>query len=89
MGGISDVDLENGPVEEPEGKRARGKDKRTNDEEGETRGKNEPQPVLLSLSLSAAKHKADPKQGRNVGTHGTVTCRTPNLPRRTRFNHDR
>lgn len=51
MGGISDVDLENGPVEEPEGKRARGKDKRTNDEEGETRGKNEPQPVLLSLSL--------------------------------------
>lgn len=51
MGGISDVDLENGPVEEPEGKRARGKDKRTNDEEGETRGRNEPQPVLLSLSL--------------------------------------
>lgn len=87
MGGISDVDLENGPVEEPEGKRVRGKDKRTNDEEGETRGRNEPQPVLLSLS--AAKHKADPKQGRNVGTHGTVTCRTPNLPRRTRFNHDR
>lgn len=51
MGGISDVDLENGPVEEPEGKRARGKDKRTNDEEGETRGRKEPQPVPLSLSL--------------------------------------
>lgn len=29
MGGISDVDLENGPVEEPEGKRARGRERQT------------------------------------------------------------
>lgn len=45
------------------------KDKPTDYEKGKTRGRNEPQAVLLSLS--AAKHKADPKQGRNVGTHGS------------------
>lgn len=64
MGGISDVDLENGPVEEPEGKRARGKDKRTNDEEGETRGRKEPQPVPLSLcSQAQSRSEAGKKCG--------------------------
>lgn len=53
MGGISDVDLENGPVEEPEGKRARGREGQTDYEKGETRGRNESQPLLLSLCSQA------------------------------------
>lgn len=52
MGGISDVDLENGPVEEPEGKRARGREGQTDYEKVETRGRNESQALLLSLQPS-------------------------------------
>lgn len=42
--------------------------------------------VSAHESLSAAKHKADPQQGRDVWgsqlqTQGIVTCRTPNLLR--------
>lgn len=52
MGGISDVDLENGLVEEPEGKRVRGREGQTDYEKVETRGRNESQALLLSLQPS-------------------------------------
>lgn len=52
MGGISDVDSENGLVEEPEGK-SEGGEGQTDYEKGETRGRNESQPLLLSLCSQA------------------------------------
>lgn len=67
MGGISDVDLENGPVEEPEGKRSR-------DEKGRrTTGRVRPgrnalsQPVLLSRQPSTKQtHRGDRCRGKSA-----------------------
>lgn len=62
MGGFSEVDLENGLVEEAEGAREGGTDGQT-----VRRARHrEKCTVLACASLSAAKHEADPKEGRNL-----------------------
>lgn len=67
MGGIFDVDLENGLVEEPEGKRLRfEKERKKGSKDGLQwggEGNWEERTLSAHASLSAAKDKADSEEG--------------------------